>query len=110
MGLTTQPRPSSYYNFVTTIMFWIGVTFEFPLVIYLLANLGLVKAKNLASQWRIAIVVIAVLAAAITPTVDPVNMGLVMIPMIVLYFISIGLAYFAQRNRLPKQKEVLEKV
>jgi sec-independent protein translocase protein TatC len=110
MGLSTQPRPSSYYNFVTLIMFWIGVTFEFPLIIYLLANLGLIKAKTLASQWRIAIVVIAILAAAITPTVDPVNMGLVMAPMIVLYFISIGLAYLAQRNRSNPQKEVLNKV
>jgi sec-independent protein translocase protein TatC len=110
MGLTTQPRPSSYYNFVTNIMFWIGVTFEFPLVIYVLASLGLVKAKMLASQWRLAIVIIAVIAAIVTPTVDPINMGLVMAPMIVLYFISIGLAYFAQRNRTPKQKEALEKV
>ncbi len=109
MGLTTQPRPSSYYNFVTTIMFWIGVSFEFPLAIYLLANLGLIKAKTLVSQWRIAIVLIAVIAAVITPTVDPVNMGLVMAPMIVLYFISIGLAYFAQRNRISKQEEALEK-
>ena len=109
MGLTTQPRPSSYYNFVTLIMFWIGVTFEFPLVIYLMASLGIVKAKALASQWRLAIVIIAILAAAITPTVDPVNMGLVMAPMIVLYFISIGLAYFAQRNRSTNQEEALEK-
>jgi sec-independent protein translocase protein TatC len=110
MGLATQPRPSSYYNFVTLIMFWIGVTFEFPLLIYLLANLGIVQAKTLAKQWRLAIVIIAILAAAITPTVDPVNMGLVMAPMIVLYFISIGLAYLAQRNRSPKQqKEVIEK-
>jgi sec-independent protein translocase protein TatC len=109
MGLATQPRPSSYYNFVTQIMFWIGVTFEFPLVIYLLASLGIVKAQTLSAQWRIAIVVIAVLAAIITPTVDPVNMGLVMAPMIVLYFVSIGLAYLAQRNHTTKQKEVLEK-
>ena len=107
MGLSTQPRPSSYYNFVTLIMFWIGVTFEFPLVIYLLANLGLIKAKTLFSQWRLAIVIIAVLAAAITPTVDPVNMGLVMAPMIILYFISIGLAYIAERGRISKQKEAL---
>lgn len=106
MGLTTQPRPSSYYNFVTLIMFWIGITFEFPLVIYLLANLGLIKAKTLLLQWRLAIVVIAVLAAAITPTVDPVNMGLVMAPMIILYFISIGMAAIAERGRVPKQKEV----
>ena len=109
-GLITQPRPSSYYNFVTSLMFWIGLSFEFPLVIYLLATLGIIRAKQLASQWKIAIVIIAVVAAIITPTVDPFNMGLVMLPMIVLYFISIGLAYFAERNRLPKQKEVLEKV
>jgi sec-independent protein translocase protein TatC len=108
MGLTTQPRPSSYFNFVTLIMFWIGLTFEFPLVIYLLATLGMIKAKTLATQWKFAIVVIAILAAAITPTVDPINMGLVMSPMIVLYFISIGLAYIAERGRLPKQKEALK--
>jgi sec-independent protein translocase protein TatC len=107
MGLTTQPRPSSYYNFVTLIMFWIGLTFEFPLIIYLLASLGLIKAKAFASQWRLAIVITAVLAAAITPTVDPVNMGLVMIPMIILYFISIGLAYIAERGRSTKKKEAL---
>jgi sec-independent protein translocase protein TatC len=109
MGLSTQPRPSSYYNFVTTIMFWIGVTFEFPLVIYILANLGWIKAKTLAGQWKIAIVIIAVLAAAITPTVDPVNMGLVMAPMVILYFFSVGLAFLAQRNRTIKQKEALNK-
>jgi sec-independent protein translocase protein TatC len=108
MGLSTQPRPSSYFNFVTLIMFWIGVTFEFPLVIYLLASLGLIKAKTLITQWRIAIIVIAILAAAITPTVDPVNMALVMSPMIILYFISVGLAYIAQKGRVNKTKEVLK--
>jgi len=109
MGLTTQPRPSSYYNFVTAIMFWIGVTFEFPLAIYIFASLGLVKARSLAAQWKFAIVIIAVIAAIITPTVDPVNMGLVMAPMIILYFISIGLAFLAQRKRTTNQKEALSK-
>jgi sec-independent protein translocase protein TatC len=66
-----------------------------------LASIGLVKANTLARQWRIAIVVIAVAAAAITPTVDPVNMSLVMGPMIILYFLSITLAYLAQRGRAP---------
>jgi sec-independent protein translocase protein TatC len=99
MGINTDPRPSSYIGFVTGLMFWIGVAFEFPLVIYLLASLGLVKAKLLASQWRLAIVIIAIVAALITPTVDPVNMSLVMGPMIALFFLSIGLAYIAQRGR-----------
>ncbi|MDI6695259.1 MAG: twin-arginine translocase subunit TatC [Anaerolineales bacterium] len=97
MGIHTIPRPSSYVKFVTSLMFWIGVAFEFPLVIFLMAKLGWVKAKMLAQQWRLAIVIIAVAAALITPTVDPVNMSLVMLPMIVLYFFSVFLAWIAQR-------------
>jgi sec-independent protein translocase protein TatC len=96
MGITTIPRPSSYIKFVTSLMFWIGIAFEFPLVIFLMAKLGWVKARVLAKQWRIAIVIIAVVGALITPTVDPVNMTLVMLPMIVLYAFSILLAFIAQ--------------
>jgi sec-independent protein translocase protein TatC len=99
MGLTTEARPASYFSFVTGILFWIGLAFEFPLLTYFLADFGLVDANMLKSQWRLAIVIIAVLAAAITPTIDPVNMGLVMAPMIILYFLSILLAFFAQRDR-----------
>lgn len=66
------------------------------------------KPKNLANQWRIAIVLIAVVAAAITPTVDPVNMSLVMAPMIVLYFLSIGLSYLASMGRKKREQAELE--
>ena len=99
MGIPTLVRPSSYISFVTGLMFWVGAAFEFPLIIFVLAGIGIVKARPLANQWRLAIVIIAVLSALITPTVDPVNMSLVMGPMIVLYFISIGLAYLAERAR-----------
>ena len=99
MGITTIPRPSTYIGFVTSLMFWIGVAFEFPLVIYVLASMNLIDARTLARQWRLAIVIIAVMAAAITPTVDPVNMSLVMGPLIILFVLSIGLAHLAQRRR-----------
>ncbi len=99
MGIRTEVRPSSYVQFVTTVLFWIGLTFEFPLIIYFLALVGLVRAKALLDQWRLAVVIISILAATITPTVDPINMGLVMLPMVTLYFISIGLASLAERTR-----------
>ena len=99
MGIATIPRPSNYIVFVTGLMFWIGVAFEFPLVIFLLAKLRLVSARQLIQQWRLAIVIIAVIAAMVTPTVDPVNMALVMGPLIVLYFLSIGLAKIARREQ-----------
>jgi sec-independent protein translocase protein TatC len=98
-GITSQLRPSSYIRFTTAIMFWIGIAFQFPLIIYVLARVGIVSSKLLIDNWRIAIVIIAILSAAITPTIDPVNMALVMGPMIVLYFLSILLAKFAERGR-----------
>ena len=99
MDIKTVPRPSNYIRFVTNLMFWIGIAFQFPLVIFVLASLGIVRAETLVRGWRIAIIGIAVLAAIVTPTVDPVNMGLVMLPMIILYFFSIFLAKIAQRSR-----------
>ena len=98
-GITSQIRPSSYIRFVTSIMFWIGIAFQFPLIVYGLARVGLVRAEVLSSNWRLAIVIIAILSAMITPTIDPVNMALVMGPMIVLYFFGILLAKFAERSR-----------
>ena len=99
MGISTTPRPSSYLKFVTGIMFWIGIAFEFPLVIFLMAMLGWVKSDMLMKQWRLAVVIIAVVAALITPTIDPVNMALVMGPLIILYFFSILLARIAESRR-----------
>lgn len=99
MGIQAELRPHSYFGFVTGLMFWIGLFFEFPLVIYILTAIGLVKPTMLAQQWRLAIVIIAILAATVTPTVDPVNMGLVMLPMTLLYFVSIGLSFIAYAGR-----------
>lgn len=99
MGVQTIPRPSSYINFVSGLMLWIGIAFEFPLVVFVLSLMGIAKPKFMLQQWRIAVVIIAVIAAVITPTVDPVNMSLVMGPMIVLYFLSILLSYIATISR-----------
>ena len=90
---------NEYFKFITGLMLWIGLFFEFPLVIYILTSIGLVKPTILLQQWRLAVVIIAIIAAAVTPTVDPGTMGLVMLPMTVLYFISIGLSYIAYAGR-----------
>ena len=99
MGIKTVPRPASYVKFVTSLMFWVGIAFEFPLIIFGMAGMGIVRAEDLIKYWRIAIIIIAVIAAVITPTIDPINMALVMGPMIVLYFLSIALAKIAQGKR-----------
>lgn len=97
IGITTQVRPANYFDFITNLMFWIGISFEMPIVFMLLAKLKFVTARQLAGGWRYAVVAITVVAAAITPTVDPVNMGLVTLPLMGLYLISIVLAWIAGR-------------
>lgn len=99
MGINTIPRPTSYIKFTTSLMFWIGIAFQLPLVLPLLTRMGVIRAEVLAQQWRLAIIIIAVVAAMITPTVDPVNMALVMGPLSALYFLSVGFAMLAQRGR-----------
>lgn len=86
-----------YLSFVTSLLFWMGVSFETPLVFFVLAILGLVESGPLVRHWRIAVVISAIAAAAITPTVDPVNMFLVMGPLLMLYVLSIGLVFIARR-------------
>ncbi|HPC05281.1 MAG TPA: twin-arginine translocase subunit TatC [Anaerolineaceae bacterium] len=98
LSIPTTPRLSNYFNFITNLMFWIGIAFEAPLVVFVLAKLRMVSAKALLKQWRIAIVVIAAIAALITPTVDPVNMGLLMLPLFLIYLLSAIFAWLARRN------------
>lgn len=105
LGVTTNPRLSSYISFITNLLFWIGVVFELPLLVYVIARFGLLTPKNMLRYWRQAIVIIAILAAIITPTVDPVNMSLMMLPLVVLYFISVLFAWLANRNRTRQDSE-----
>ena len=87
-----------YIPFVTGLVFWVGVSFETPLIMAFLSRLGVVTAKQLLGAWKFAVVAIAVLAAFITPTPDPFNMSLLMFPLISLYFFGILLARISQRK------------
>jgi sec-independent protein translocase protein TatC len=96
LDVTPSWRISKYIEFVTNLMFWIGISFETPLLVFILAKLNIVTPSMLLKQWRFAIVIIAVLAAMITPTVDPVNMALLMVPLFTIYMLSIFFAKLAK--------------
>lgn len=87
-----------YIGFATSFLLWVGISFEIPLIIYFLARFGIVQANTLREHWRFAIVGIAIVAAAVTPSIDPVTMILTMIPLILLYGFSIVLASLGQRQ------------
>lgn len=84
-----------YLSFVTSLLFWIGVAFELPLFVYFLAKAGVIDAQTLSKNRKYAVIAIAFLSAVITPTVDPLNMALVMGPLIVLYEVGVILARIA---------------
>lgn len=85
----------NYIAFVTRILFWMGVVFQTPLLIFFLAKLDVVTAKQLGRYRKYAVLVIAIIAAVVTPTPDPVNMAIVMVPLYLLYEVGILLARFA---------------
>lgn len=78
-----------YVSFVTTLLLWMGVAFELPLVIVFLAKLRIVNQKQLRSYWKYALVGAFVIAAIITPTPDPFNQTLVAVPLYLLYEIGV---------------------
>jgi sec-independent protein translocase protein TatC len=94
---TWDIRP--YYSFVLAVLLWIGAAFETPLIMAMVAWLGIVSPKTMTKQWKYAFVGIAFVAAAITPTVDPVNMALVMAPLLALYFLGVLMARAVYRPR-----------
>lgn len=87
-----------YLGFVTGLIFWIGVSFETPLIMAFVARLGIVTPQQMLAAWRYALVGVAVLAAFITPTADWFNMTLVTVPLIALYFLGILMAWMVRRS------------
>ncbi len=96
-----------YVSFVALLMVGVGLSFETPLVIWLVVRLGIVTPQRLHKNWRIAVIVVLVFSALITPDWNPVTMLLVAAPMFLLYEGSILFAAFGMRAA-KKRREAQE--
>ncbi|CAB5120927.1 unannotated protein [freshwater metagenome] len=76
-----------------------GIGFEFPVLLVFLQLAGVLKPRQLVQGWRVAIVVIVVIAAVITPSGDPITLLLLSVPLVIFYFLSILIGHLATRNR-----------
>jgi len=92
-------RATDFFDFITLIMLAMGIIFQMPAITYVLSRIGLVNAALLIKSWKIAIVVILIVAAVVSPTADIPNMMLFAAPMMFLYIISIFIAWFFGRRR-----------
>ncbi len=107
-GMVTQIRLSLLLDFFYNMALACGLLAQLPLVCMLLTAIGLVTPLFLLQQWRVAIVVIFVVTAAITPG-DVVSAQLVMgLPMAALYFVSVGLSFFVARKKARAEAEFLD--
>jgi sec-independent protein translocase protein TatC len=93
--IATEFTVDGWVTFVLRIILAVGLAFETPFVIFMLAKLGLVKASTLGRYRRYAIVAIAIISAIITPTPDPFTQASVGIPLYALYEIGVVLARVA---------------
>lgn len=98
-----QPLFSDYVNIVTRLLLVCGLVFELPVLTTFLSRLGVLKPHWLSSRRKHAIVISFILAAIITPTIDPINQCLIAAPLIVLYELSIWLSKLVYRKKKPQE-------
>ena len=92
-------KADDYFDFIIIVMLGMGVVFQMPAITYVLARIGLVTAKFMLRIWKTALIVILIAAAVLSPTNDIPNMLLFAAPMLVLYVVSIFVAWIFSRPR-----------
>jgi sec-independent protein translocase protein TatC len=90
---------NEYFDFILIVLLGLGIIFELPVLVFFLALFGIVTPQFLWKNTRYAVLIIAIVAAIITPTPDATTMLIFMAPMIALYFVSIGVAALVVRNK-----------
>jgi sec-independent protein translocase protein TatC len=96
--VTALPRARSIYPFEMTMMFVMGIIFEMPAAVWVLTRVGVLSSRAMKKNRRIAIVILAVVAAAL-PGTDPISMLLELVPLLVLFEVSIWVAVSVERTR-----------
>ena len=89
----------TYFDFVLKLVIVLGVAFVLPVFLVLLNFAGVLSAKSILKSWRVAVLLIALFTAIATPTGDVISMLLLAAPMVVLYFIALGIAMIHDRRK-----------
>jgi len=97
ISVSPEIRISEYLNFTSRMLLAFGITFELPVVTFFLARVGVVTHHTLLRTWRYATVIIFIVAAVLTPGPDVASQLLMATPLLVLYWLSIGIAYLVAR-------------
>lgn len=105
-GIQQIYSPAKYLTLILALMAIFGLTFEFPLLLISLELAGVLSAAKLRRFRRVAIVLIVIFAAVITPSSDPFSMLALAVPMLVFYEVSVIVGRIIERRRRKKTEEV----
>lgn len=97
-------KANDYFDFIILVMLAMGIVFQMPAITYVLSRIGIISARFLVRHWRGSLIVILIAAAVLSPTNDIPNMLLFAAPMIVLYVVSIFIAWMFGRERVKNAK------
>jgi sec-independent protein translocase protein TatC len=103
-GLSYMPALDITFGFYVKVILGLGLVFQMPMLVYFLARFGIVTGKFLVKQFRYAVLVIFIVAAVITPSADIMTQVVFAAPMLVLYVVSIGVAFIFGKAR-PKEQD-----
>ena len=99
LGLETSWTMASYTDFALQMLVGFGLSFELPLIMVIFARLGILEQRVVAEHRRHAIVALLVLAACVTPTSDPFNLGLMFVPLYGLFELGLaGMGWVSKRR------------
>ncbi len=105
-GIEPQPRVSEWLSFVLILPLGFGIAFQLPLLMLFLNRIGLIDVSTYLVHWRIAIMVIFILAMFLTPA-DPISMLLLAVPLTILYFGGVLMCLWKPASRSPFDDDVL---
>ena len=103
-GAANVINANEYVLFTIRVLLVFGSAFVLPVILVLLNFIGVLSAKSILKSWRLAVFIIAIVAALATPVSDPMSMLLVMVPMALLYIVAAGLAWLHDRRAYKKAK------
>ena len=106
-GSTNVINAADYVLFAIRILLIFGIAFVMPVILVLMNFAGLATGRGILKSWRLAVLIIAIVAALATPVAEPMTMLLMMVPLMILYFGAVGIAMLNDKRRERKQEKLL---